>query len=49
MGDIYYALLLRLEESNFDVFGDKLKVRRRHKMAIALRNFATAKLTGLTG
>ena len=27
-----------------DVFGDKRKVRRRHKMAIALRNFAPAKL-----
>ncbi len=49
MGDIYYALLQTLEESNFDVFGAKLKVRRRHKMAIALRNFATAKLAELTG
>jgi phytoene synthase len=44
MGDIYYALLERLEESRFDVFGDKLKVGRRQKMAIALRNFAQAKL-----
>jgi phytoene synthase len=44
MGDIYHALLERLEASSFDVFGDKLKVRRRQKMAIALRNFAQAKL-----
>jgi len=44
MGDIYYALLERLEDSGFAIFGEKLKVRRRHKMAIALRNFAQAKL-----
>jgi phytoene synthase len=44
MGDIYYAILCRLEESNFDVFGPRLGVRRRQKMAIALRNFAQAKL-----
>ena len=49
MGDIYYALLCRLEESGFDVFGEKLKVRRRRKMAIALRNFASAKLHQLAG
>jgi phytoene synthase len=46
MGDIYYALLCRLEESNFDVFGDRITVRRRRKMAIALRNFAQSKLAG---
>jgi len=44
MGDIYYALLCRLEESHFEVFGDRVTVRRRDKMAIALRNFAQAKL-----
>lgn len=44
MGDIYYALLCRLENENFEVFGDRVTVRRRHKMAIALRNFAQAKL-----
>jgi 15-cis-phytoene synthase len=48
MGDIYYALLERLEEARFDVFGPKLKVRRRHKMAIAIRNFAQAKLGAFT-
>jgi phytoene synthase len=47
MGDIYYALLERLEEADFDVFGAKLKVRRRRKMAIALGNFARAKLGAL--
>lgn len=47
MGDIYYALLLRLEETGFAVFGEKLKVRRRHKMAIALGKFAQAKLAQL--
>jgi phytoene synthase len=49
MGDIYYALLEKLEESRFDVFGPKLTVRRRRKMAIALRNFAQAKLGALSG
>src|SRR4051812_40674518 len=44
MGDIYYALLCRLEESNFEIFGDRVTVGRRKKMAIALRNFAQAKL-----
>jgi phytoene synthase len=44
MGDIYYALLERLEETGFAVFGDKVKVTRGKKMAIALRTFATAKL-----
>jgi phytoene synthase len=44
MGDIYYALLERIEDSGFDVLRGKVKVRRRHKMAIALRNFARAKL-----
>jgi phytoene synthase len=44
MGDIYYALLERLEASEFDVFGDKLTVGRRQKMAIALGKFAQAKL-----
>jgi phytoene synthase len=44
MGDIYYALLERLEQTGFAVFGDKVSIRRRHKMAIALRNVARAKL-----
>jgi phytoene synthase len=47
MGDIYYALLETLEDADFDVFGEKLKVRRRRKMAIALRNVARAKLGAL--
>jgi len=44
MGDIYFALLERLEAAQFDVFGDKISVGRRHKMAIALRNVALSKL-----
>jgi 15-cis-phytoene synthase len=44
MGDIYYALLERLEGAEFAVFGDKLTVGRGHKMAIALGKFAQAKL-----
>ena len=44
MGDIYYALLCRLEATEFAVFGEKTTVRRRHKMAIALGKFAGAKL-----
>ncbi len=47
MGDIYYALLERLEETDFAVFGERLVVRRRRKMAIALGNFARAKLGAL--
>lgn len=48
MGDIYYALLLKIEARDFDVFGDKTTVRRRDKMRIALGNFARAKLHRLT-
>jgi 15-cis-phytoene synthase len=44
MGDIYYALLLEIEASGFDVFRGKAAVPRAHKMAIAVRNFAGAKL-----
>jgi phytoene synthase len=44
MGDIYYQILLRLEDSDFDVFGKRTVVRRRRKMAIALGKFADAKL-----
>ena len=43
MGDIYYSLLGELEKSQFDIFGEKVTVRRRRKMAIALSNFAQAK------
>ena len=48
MGDIYYAILEEIEKSNYDVFRGKKVIRRRHKMAIALRNFAGAKLRQLT-
>ena len=48
MGDIYYALLEKIEARDFDVFGDKATVRRRDKMRIALGNFARAKLRQLT-
>ncbi len=44
MGDIYYAILERIEQSGFDVFRGKQTIRRRRKMAIAVRNFAGAKL-----
>jgi 15-cis-phytoene synthase len=47
MGDIYYALLLEIEARGFDVFRGKAVVPRRHKMAIAVRNFAGAKLHSL--
>jgi 15-cis-phytoene synthase len=47
MGDIYYALLERLEETDFEVFGERLQVRRRRKMAIAIGTFARAKLGAL--
>ncbi len=43
MGDIYYALLEKIEDSNFAIFGAKPTVRRRQKMAIALGKFAQAK------
>ncbi len=48
MGDIYYALLEEIEASHVDVFRSKAKVGRRRKMAIAVRNFATAKLRAMT-
>ncbi len=44
MGDIYYALLLRLEADDFDVFGERATVPRHRKMAIALGKFIEAKL-----
>jgi phytoene synthase len=47
MGGIYYALLERLEETGFDVFGEKATVTRGKKMVIALGKFAEAKLGAL--
>jgi phytoene synthase len=44
MGDIYYALLERIEARDFDVFGAKTTVSRRDKMRIALGNFARAQI-----
>ena len=44
MGDIYHALLERLEASEFDVFSTKATVPRGRKMAIAIGKFAQAKL-----
>ncbi len=44
MGDIYFALLETIEHSGYDVFRGKATVPRRQKMAIAVRNFAGAKL-----
>jgi phytoene synthase len=44
MGDIYYALLERIEAREFDVFGAKTTVSRRDKMRIALGNFARAQI-----
>jgi hypothetical protein len=49
MGDIYYALLERLEEQEFDVFGERTTVTRGRKMVIALGKFAQAKLGTLGG
>jgi phytoene synthase len=46
MGDIYHALLERLEKSEFDVFSTKATVTRGRKMAIAIGKFAQAKLGG---
>jgi phytoene synthase len=48
MGGIYYALLERLEETGFNVFGEKTTVARGRKMAIAIGKFAEAKLGALT-
>mgnify|MGYP002386365423 FL=1 len=38
MGDIYHALLRKIERSAFAVFSanDKVRLGRRHKLAIAL-------------
>jgi phytoene synthase len=47
MGDIYHALLERLESSEFDVFSTKATVPRGRKMAIAIGKFAQAKLGGM--
>jgi phytoene synthase len=44
MGDIYYRLLEEIEARDFDVFGERMTVPRREKMAIALGNFARAQL-----
>ncbi len=49
MGDIYYALLGRLESAQFDVFSGKLTVGARRKMTIAIGKFAQAKLGALVG
>lgn len=47
MGEIYFALLQRLEAADFAVFDGKIALRRREKMAIALRNFASAQVGNL--
>jgi phytoene synthase len=44
MGDIYYALLEQIEASGYEVFHGTVRVRRHHKMALALRAFTRAKL-----
>jgi len=44
MGDIYFAILEAIEARNYDVFRGKTTIARRRKMAIAMRNFAGAKL-----
>jgi phytoene synthase len=44
MGDIYYALLCRLEATQFDIFSGKLAVPRRQKMAIALGKFDASRI-----
>lgn len=48
MGDIYFALLERIESSGFDVFGHKSSLSSSLKMGIALKKFAQAQLGALT-
>jgi phytoene synthase len=47
MGDIYYALLEKLEATGFDVFGKRASLGPRRKMAIAIGRFAQARLGDL--
>jgi phytoene synthase len=48
MGDIYYALLCRIESGGFDVFRRRTSLSPGLKMGIALKKFAQAQLGALT-
>jgi phytoene synthase len=44
MGGIYYALLEAIEARRFQVFGERITLPARRKVAIALRRWAAARL-----
>jgi 15-cis-phytoene synthase len=46
MGCIYWALLREIERSGFRVFGERVRVSTRRKLAIAVRCWAGARLRG---
>lgn len=47
MGQIYWALLARIEARGFQVFGDRVTVPASHKVAIALRCWTATRLGGV--
>lgn len=47
MHKIYYDLLLRIESSNFRVFGDKIRVPGSKKIRIAIRKWASGQVRGV--
>ncbi|HYE89500.1 MAG TPA: presqualene diphosphate synthase HpnD [Terriglobales bacterium] len=49
MGAIYAALLDEIEARRFQVFGERITVPTRRKVAIALRCWASARLRGAAG
>jgi phytoene synthase len=49
MGQIYWALLGRIEARRFDVFGERVTVPARHKVAIALRCWTATRLGAVAG
>ena len=49
MGQIYWALLLRMEASRFRVLEERVTVPARRKVAIALRCWTAARLGGVAG
>ena len=49
MGRIYRALLQQIETREFRVFGERITVPARRKVAIALRCWTVARLPGATG
>ena len=47
MGRIYFALLREIEARRFEVFGERIALPTRRKVAIALRCWAAARLPGV--